>query len=544
MTIPASGTPEYDKAVEALRSLPREQLLAQKALLERQLLIDTARGPISPDGFAAHFELIFAKTLLRHQRKVIDKAFVAHGLNKGIVAELFRGAAKTTTITLGFGSYLIAKYPDKAGLLIQVGDDSAADNGAQIADIIRNNPGWKATYPHIVPDEEQGWGASGYEVKLTHTDASLQTPLPYSDWRQMNAQRKDPTVLAVGYKSRALIGRRPYWLIVDDINDENNTISDRELRKVKSILTGTIFPAANMSAWRFFIGTPWNENDALHYCLQTGQFEHVKVAVYTDGLPTWPEVFGENEIARHKALSGEIEFARMFLLDLSKTKGLTLLREWIDTFPNTEISPNWPRFIGVDFTSTEDPRKLRGDYFVLMVGAALPGNQGLVIEDGIRARVSQAEAQDLIVSWCARYPTLQIVGVEAIIQGQNFYNQLLDNAELRKANLILKPVKFSSRKGQRYEKVLAPLFQRRRVRLSDAEKPIFSQFIDEWMNWQGDALEAMYHNDTLDAAYALCDAADYAFSPVMLDSTANITNPMYQTPADSNPFVSAWSKRT
>ena len=197
----------------------------------------------------------------------------------------------------------------------------------------------------------------------------------------------------------------------------------------------------------------------------------------------------------------------------------------------------------MDFTSTEDPRKAKGDYFVLLVGRIIPGNRGMIIENGVRARVSQAEAEGIVAAWCARYPTLQLVGVEAIIQGQMFYNQLLMNAELKSNGVVLKPVKFNTRKGYRFEKILAPLFQRSRIMLADnAEIEVLHHFRTEWISWQGDALEDMYHNDTLDAAYALSVAADYAIAPIAEHETS-INNPLYKQANGGNPYVAAWSNK-
>ncbi len=474
--------------------------------LQREWLIHTARGPVSVRGFKAFFQLIFGKKVLRHWVKEIPEVFAAADEEFGIVIEAFRGSAKTTTFTLGLSAYLIGKHPDKAGLLIQVGDDSASDNSQQVADIIRNNDGWKLIFPHIVPDEKRGWGAGGYEV--------MRTDIPYGEWRQINAQRKDPTLLAVGYKSRAIIGRRPFWLIIDDINDENNTASEREARKVKKILTANIFPAANMSRYRIIIGTPWNEADALHYCLSTGQFKHVKIpAVDENGKLTWPQEFDEKRLAKELALNGKIEFARMYELDLSKIKGLILKKEWIHRFEHRLINDDWARVLGVDYTSTEDPRKERGDFFSICVGAIIPGNLGIVVEDGVRVKLSHAEAEDMVIAWATKYPNIYAVGVEAIIAGQLFYNDLLNNAILRAAGIVPMPIRFNKSKGYRYEKEIAPLRQRGRIKWTDKESDFMTAIFEEYISWEGDPLEANHPNDALDAEYAMIKAAEVFVSP-------------------------------
>ena len=216
----------------------------------------------------------------------------------------------------------------------------------------------------------------------------------------------------------------------------------------------------------------------------------------------------------------------MYLLDLSKTKGLVLKKEWLQYWPHKGINMDWPVYIGVDFTSTEDPLKEKGDYCVLLVAREIPGGKGIVLTDGFRAKVSQAEAEDKVISWILRYPTLRVVGIESIITGQMFYEDLLKNAILKESGANIQPVRFNVRKGIRYEKTLAPLFQRGRVYISDAEIEVLNHFADEWINWQGDKLADLYHDDCLDAAYALIDKAGFAVTPIGKEKK-KITNPFY-----------------
>ncbi len=507
-----------DEVDKFIGQIPEEKKSEVREKLQKVL---NARSDNIVFAFENYFELVFELPFLQHHKDALEQIVEDHNNEKGTVIEMFRGGAKTTDENIGLGSFLVGRYPEKSGLIIQVGDDIAGDNSKQIADIIENNPGFQMVYPNVAPDKDRGWGASGYEVK--RTDVS------YQKWRQMNAGRKDPSFVGLGYKSRAIIGKRPFWLIVDDINDENNTSSERELIKVKKILMGTIFPAANMAEWTIFIGTPWAESDALHYCLTTGEFGHIKIPVFevVDGkkVYTWPEVFGEKRVQREKNKAGEIEFARMFLLDLSKTKGLVLKKEWLFTWPHREIFPEWPRFLGVDYTSTADPLKQSGDFFSIATGAVIPGGRGIVVEDGVRQRVSQAEAEDIYVTWASQYPTLQLTGIEAIITGQEFFTLLLNNARAKRAGLAMIPCRSNKSKGYRFEKLMAPLFQRHRIYISDAETPFLRAFKDEWISWQGDKLEGQYHNDTLDAVYWMIYAAQGEAVPVMETEMENTLYP-------------------
>jgi len=441
--------------------------------------------------------------------------YEARQQGKGIVVEAFRGSTKTTTVTNTFTAFRIGQEPHRANLLIQVGDDIATDNTGQIADIIANSPAWKAIFPYVVPDREKGWGAGGYEVKVT------EEMMAYEDWRRQNSGRKDPTLLGVGYKSGEIIGKHPDGvLVVDDIHNEINTSSDREMSTVRKILTGTIFPTMTPDTWSIFIGTPWVENDCLHYALSTGEFEHMKTPVYrvVDGevVYTWPEKFDEKEVSRQRNKAGEIEFARMFLLDLEAAKGVNLRSEWLHSYPAKEIDPSWPVIFGIDYASTADKLKDKDrDYFAMAIGRAIPGG-GLVVVDGVRRHLSKGEALDLVVSYWAVYPTLKRIGVENIGKGEEYYNDLLLTKDLNGRVPPLMPISHGRRsKGERFEKWLAPRFQAARIWISDADTPFLSEFRNEWLRWPlGE------HDDCLDAVYMMA-AAGEGFMPGKAERTVS-----------------------
>ena len=190
--------------LETIQEIPATLAGKQVAdSLERGLLADFARGYDSPFGFSCFYEVVTGDKLPAHAAKWIAELYAVKnaGEKKGIVIEAFRGSTKTTTLTILFTAYRIGKEPHLDNLLIQVGDDIARDNTAQIADLIANNLGWKLVFPNVEPDRERGWGDKGYEVK--------RVDIPYSEWRQLNSQRKDPTFVGLSYKSSAIIGKHP-----------------------------------------------------------------------------------------------------------------------------------------------------------------------------------------------------------------------------------------------------------------------------------------------------------------------------------------------
>lgn len=512
---------ERQEAQNKLATATEEQ---RQAWYEEALAL-SARMNDDPYGFADFYEVIHGKQMPRHSyyewiipmywasgkisaedvilfysdapeyESVVEEIkaqFLDVGqVARGIVIEAFRGSTKTTTVTITFCAFRIGHDPVRANLLIQVGDDIATDNTRQIADIIDNNPGWKRVFPHVVPDRDMGWGASGYEVKVTH-DTKTGEEIDYTAWRALNSERKDPTLVGVGYKSRQIIGKHPDgFLAIDDIHDENNTSSRREQEKVRQILTGTIFPTMTPDTWKVFIGTPWNENDTLHYVASTGEFLHVKTPVKRGDELTWPEKFNGEEIRKAERLAGSREFARMYMLDLSFSKNRIFRYQ---LYPSSEIRFNWPMVGGVDYAGTMDEytnKAGRNDYFAMCYSAKLPRG-GAVVVDGVLEHCTQDQGETYVKRPQEIFPTWINSVVEADGAGEAFIQTIKRNPGLR-----IIPMKTKGRgKGKRLEREMAPWLENGTVRISDAETPFLNELrheLDTYPDCENDdALDALY----------------------------------------------------
>lgn len=466
-----------------------------------------ARQGAGAEAFAHFYALVYGRELPRHAlEEWVRPLYAAREGGRGLVVEAFRGSSKTTTLTVAFTAYRIGLESHKSFLIIQASEDQARDSVAQVADLIAKNPGWRTVFPHVQPDRAAGWGAAGYEVR--------RTDIEYGAWRALCAAErgKDPTLVGLGYQSRAVVGKHPTgMLVVDDIHDESNTQSQRELARVIQILQGTILPTVTPESWQVFVGTPWRANDSLAYLKSTSRFEAVQTPILRGrsneaeeldvhaSQATWPERFPGVEIEKQRAMVGEKEFARMYLLDLKAAEGMHLKADWLHGYPHEKIQPNWPVVMGVDYASTAD--QMDGgtrDYFAVAIGRVLPGGAGIVLVDGFRERVSQGEAEQQLKALAGFYPTTQLIGVEAVGKGEEFYHLLL-----RGSRLPVVPMLPAGRsKGQRFERGMAPLFQFGRAWVADVETPFLRAFRDEWLRWpHGD------HDDTLDAVYWMLFAA-------------------------------------
>ena len=516
-TAPAIAAPAVAApAVAAITQDERRAMLGQMALR-----LD------DPTGYYCFYELIFNQPIPPHGKEWIEQIYRdhTHGDMQGTLIKAFRGSTKTTTVTIGFVAFRIGHQPNGVHLLVQVGDDIAADNIKAVAAIIEFNPGWKLAFPHVTPDRQQGWGVQGYEVQssmwwrykdgrpVTGTvfglDKDSMVSVSYEEWREINANRKDPSLLGGGYKSRNIIGKHPDCLIVDDIHDDNNTSSHRELQNTLNILQGTIMPTLKPDAWAVFIGTPWVKNDSLAFIGSTGRFSEVSTPVYKKVAPdtagavqyredwvklTWPGVFSIDQIELRRDL-GQTQFARMYLLDLESMANRVFT---FFSYPASLINTAaWQGGGGVDYASTNVmfvDKQGKRDYFAIAYGFCIPGG-GLVVFDGVVAHASQAQAEQYVERAQNIFPHWRGVCVEGDGKGEEFVSLLM-----RKPQLRFLPLKTGGKgKDRRLVRQMGPWLESGRLRISDAETPFLNRLRQELNDYPN-----VEHDDCLDAVYWLC----------------------------------------
>lgn len=499
--------------------------------------------PDTPEGFETYFKLMHGSPLHTPGKQWVQDLYLDHEDGRGSALECFMESGKTTVVSKFFASWRIGHEPHKVSGIIRINDTKAQETAEAIARLIEYDPRWKKCFPNVVPDKGRGWGAEkGYYVK----DGSLSDEA----WQvKMTAPRPDgPTFIGRGIENGAIIGSRYNgFLIVDDIHDDKNTASPKQIQAIIEFYKKTLSSRPMRGCWRIWNFTPWTYNDTYAYIKSTGTFRAHKTPAITPAAPQaegaqfWPPTplnpdypelgqiphsgqwwyLAVPEMWDFERLSGRFRdgkvlgFAQTMLLDLEATKGIYLKGEWLHEYPASEIKASWPVVIGVDYASTPDKLKTPDrDYFALAVLRAIPGG-GLVLIDGYRAKISKGEALDAVAAYAGLYPTLQKIGVESIGKGEEFYNDLVFTNDANGKVLPLFKIQHGrTSKGDRFENWLAPRFKIARLWIADALTPFLEAFRNEWLTFPNGE-----NDDCLDAVYMAAFAGE-GFLPNKAERTS------------------------
>jgi hypothetical protein len=370
-------------------------------------------------------------------------------------------------------------------MIVQESGGSARTTIAAIANIIEFNPAWKEIWPEIVPDKEQAWGVeAGFEVKRTDID--------YVAWRTLrDKEGKDRTLVGYGADSGEIVGKHPTnCLFLDDIHDQRNTSSLREMESIKANIRANLGPCITPGkTFPAIIFTPWKKDDAYQELLRTGLFRHIKTPVFREDPEgkdvfegqnvklAWPEFWDIKKMEWARRF-GPSEFARAYLLDLDKAS--QRMFKWM-AFKSEEISPMWPMVCGVDYASVFSPGRAQGggsSHFAMCYTLKLPQG-GAVVYDGIVEKCSQAEAETYVFRAQEGYRGFLSAVIEMDGKGQEFASLIKRNPKLKVIPMWTK----GRSKDDRVWGEMGPWLENGVVRISDADTPFLNhlrRFLNEY----------------------------------------------------------------
>jgi hypothetical protein len=181
-------------------------------------------------------------------------------------------------------------------------------------------------------------------------------------------QSRDPTVKAVGYGSRSVLGSRVDLVVCDDYLNDQNTATEKQRKQAYSWLKSIVEGRKTPNARWWFIGNTWHVRDAMHmYAKEPGTVSRKYPILDEHGKPRWAERWPIERYLQERANRGPVAAAQS--LDciaandnsvyfpiksiwpaLVKGDGFTLH----PTFPPHLSHEGWATYTGVDLAFSEE----------------------------------------------------------------------------------------------------------------------------------------------------------------------------------------------
>jgi len=349
-----------------------------------------------------------------------------------------------------------------------------------------------------------------------------------------------------GIRGGAKLHKRYDLIILDDFEDENNTITPESRSKISNLVTAVVFPALEPTDGRLRInGTPVHF-DAFIQKILVGHEQAVKTgddyswkvitykAILEDGSPLWPSWFGHKEMTRKKKFYADSgtpqKFYQEYMMEVQSEADSIFTGKHIkywdgelthdnDTgiyyiVPDGEDPQPCDIFVGVD-PATDSARR-ESDFSVLLPVAVTPNNNVYVL-DYVRQRSIPVlgipgEDKKGIVDYMfdlAKSYSPRLFTVEDTTMSKPVFQSL--QAEMRRRNnfsVRFKAEKPGNRmsKRDRIQEILAQRFAVGQVHIKKTHYDL-----DREIRTFG---PRMAHDDTIDA---LAYACKYAHPPANMN---------------------------
>ena len=375
-----------------------------------------------------------------------------------------RGLTKTT-FGIMLAAYKIGHKPQGSVYLVFADNTFATRASAGLRRIIGGDK-WGVIFPDVVPDTDRAWGAEAAWVKDTRFE--------YSTWEQMTPDIMNPTIKCVGYKSRVR-GAHPSLLVwCDDIHDDDNAFSDRELQQVKTFanseLAYVMQPHFPTELWT---GTPFHEEDVYSDLISFG-YDHILTPAARNekgrpgwpGTPVWPAGLPAKRIeeAFVRDGGGGPKFRREMLCDVDS---MDTSQMPFSSYKHEDIQSEWPIWAGVDFATVPEPgaRIRHRSHAAISWVTRTPRGQ-LVLVGGEVSQWTQGEVEDAMIRTQNRFKNFMFFAVDVGGKGEIFFETFMR----RHPDMNVIPMPASTKaKDQRIYDELSPHLRNADFMISDDE---------------------------------------------------------------------------
>ncbi len=335
--------------------------------------------------------------------------------------------AKTFWAGVYFLAWYVGNHPEKHIVYIGNTYDQAVKQSIAVRDTIKYNPRFKALFPNVRLDPGKGAGQDKWYVTRSSMDD------------------KDPTFLALGVNG-PLLGSRADLMILDDVNDAENTNTPENIAKVRDWVSETAYSRLTPGGRMVIIMTRWHQADLAAWAMEFGFFTcHIpalssdeqvyatltragepakRVLIHSNGPALWPELWSTEFLRRRELVMGPAKFARTYQGNPIPDEGGVFKRAWWKFYQPEDLPPmvmSWQTW------DTAFEAKTSADYSVGMTWQ-LGVNGRLYLVDMMRERLDTPDLRRAMRQFWEKWRVSEI-WVEDRGNGKVIIQELRDNAE-------------------------------------------------------------------------------------------------------------------
>ncbi len=236
-------------------------------------------------------------------------------MNRKIMLEAPRGHAKSTTFSVNFPLWKIAKDHNVRIVIVSKSASQSESFVREVQGHMERNDEYIEWAGNLVPDQAQKWTQSEFIVKRD------------------NNKLKDPTVSATSV-SGVLLSKRADIIICDDILNESITRSATQRERTREWFFDVLMPVLEPNGTLIIVGTAWNQLDLYQELLADVTFD-VKIiydAVVNEKKKEvlWDDKWTWDLLMERKLSSGSLSFNRAYRNMVISAEDQVFQKEWLE----------------------------------------------------------------------------------------------------------------------------------------------------------------------------------------------------------------------
>jgi len=330
-----------------------------------------------------------------------------------------RGHGKSTICTISYPLWRLVRNPELRILIVSNTQSQAGAFLREIRSHLESNIALRAACSHLGELAGKPWSESELNLAIRKSVA------------------KEPNISAMGVLG-PIISKHYDIIILDDVIDQENAVSQKEREKILLWFYKTLAPCLEPGGEIHIIGTRYHYLDLYgHLIGQEFKDYHYIYRAIRDSengeVALWEAKFPLELLREKRREAGSAIFNSQYQNDVELMKGAMFKPEWIQYYQSAPA--RLEKMIGIDLALSE---KQSGDYFALVVAGADRKAGKIYVLDAIRTRLSFSRQIDLALNYFEKHNLPESPVLRVCVEANGYQEAFAQ--KLREAGLPVKSV--------------------------------------------------------------------------------------------------------